>query len=274
MLFATYDDLKYAHNCLLFSPAYAMISGTQHFMTFDKKFFEFAGSCSYTLAREFVSQTFEVLVNYDNDREVSRKSITIRTEGKEVEIASNGVVSVDGAQTELPVEFGAVQITRDGHMILMRSTKGFGVSCDVANDMCMLNISGWYFNKVAGLFGTYTNEPSDDLLTSTARQATDIREFTHSWVSGSCRNIENRARAWDSESKHACQKLFNNNDSAFRRCYKIVNPAPFLEMCGNDVLEDVSNMGDESSACKAAAMYVKACKQEGVPLRMPRVCGK
>jgi len=252
--------------------AYAMISGAQHYMTFDKRFFEFAGSCSYTLAREFVDQTFEVLVNYEDDREVQRKSITVRTEGKSVDILSKGMVSVDGVQTELPVEFGSVQITRQGHMIQLVSGNGFEVSCDIANDMCMLTISGWHYNKVAGLFGTYTNEKSDDFLTSEARQVSDLKEFTHSWVSGRCRNIENRARSWESQSKHACQKLFNNNESSFRRCYKIVDPTPFVQMCANDVLEDVSNQGEESSSCKSAAMYVMACKQEGVPLRLPRSC--
>ena len=251
-----------------------MISGTQHYMTFDKKFFEFAGSCSYTLARDFVGKTFEVLVNYDDDREVLRKSITVRTEGKEVEIFSNGNVFIDGMPAELPVTFNNVEITRQGHLIQLQSQKGFGVSCDVANDMCMLNISGWYYNKVAGLFGTYTNEKVDDMMTSDARIVNNVDDFTHSWVSGRCRNVENRARAWDSQSKVACQKLFNNNQSQFRRCYKVVNPSPFLQMCANDVIDDVTNKGDERSACKAAAMYVMACKKEGVPLRLPRTCGK
>jgi hypothetical protein len=252
--------------------AYAMISGAQHYMTFDKKFFEFAGSCSYTLAREFVDQTFEVLVNYDDDREVLRKSLTVRTEGKEVEIFTTGVVSIDGVQTELPVSIGQAQITRQGHMIQLLSNKGFAVSCDIANDMCMLNISGWYYNKVAGLFGTYTNEQVDDMLTSDARLAANVDDFTHSWVSGKCRNVENRARAWDSQTKVACQKLFNNKESQFRRCYKVVDPTPFLQMCANDVIDDVTDMGDERSACKAAAMYVMSCKKEGVPLRLPRAC--
>ena len=34
-------------------------------MTFDKKFYEFAGECSYLLARDFIDQSFSVVVNYD-----------------------------------------------------------------------------------------------------------------------------------------------------------------------------------------------------------------
>lgn len=181
-------------------------------------------------------------------------------------------MTIDGAQSELPVAFGAIVMTRQGDLIHLQSAKGFTVSCDIANDMCMLNISGWYYNKVAGLFGTYTNEIYDDMMTSDARVVSDMEEFTRSWISGRCRSVENRARAWDSKSKIACQKLFNNQVSTFRRCYKVVDPAPFLQMCANDVIDDVSNMGEERSSCKAAAMYVMACKKEGVPIRLPRTC--
>jgi hypothetical protein len=73
--------------------AYALLSGNQHYMTWDKRYFEFAGSCSYVLARDFVDQTFEVLVNYQDQREVIRKSLSVRTEGKDVEIMTNGQVS-------------------------------------------------------------------------------------------------------------------------------------------------------------------------------------
>jgi len=38
--------------------AHASLSGSQHFMTFDKNFFEFAGECSYLLARDFIGKTF------------------------------------------------------------------------------------------------------------------------------------------------------------------------------------------------------------------------
>jgi len=250
---------------------YALISGNQHYLTWDKRYFEFAGSCSYTLAKDFVDQTFEVLVNYDQQREVTRKSLTIRTEGKEVEIMKNGQVTVDNQETELPVEMDNIIIVRDGDMVLFNSDKGFTVTCDVTNDVCMLNISGWYYNKVAGLLGTYTNEKTDDFTTSQGSKAETVEDFAKSWAQGRCRSMENRARVWDNHSQ-VCDKLFNNKYSNFRRCYKIVDPTPYMKMCTNDVTDDVTHRGDERSACKAAAMYVMHCKKEGVSVRLPRAC--
>jgi len=51
--------------CICAVTAHASLTGTQHFMTFDKKFFEFAGECSYLLARDFIDKSFAVIVNYD-----------------------------------------------------------------------------------------------------------------------------------------------------------------------------------------------------------------
>jgi hypothetical protein len=250
---------------------YAMISGNQHFITWDKRYFEFAGSCSYTLARDFVDQTFEVLVNYEDQREVSRKSVSLRTEGKTVEITSKGLVTIDGNQVELPQSFGAVFISRDNDLVSIVSDKGFTLSCDAVNDACMLSISGWYYNKMAGLFGTYTNEKTDDFMTAQGSIAKSVDEFAKSWTVGRCRSIENRARVWESTNQ-VCEKLFNNQYSILRRCYKVVDPAPYLKMCTNDATDDVTNRGEERSACKAAAMYVMHCRKEGVSVRLPRGC--
>lgn len=250
---------------------YALLSGNQHYLTWDKRYFEFAGSCSYTLARDFVDQTFEVLVNYEDQREVTRKSLSVRTENQDVEIMSNGKVTLNGQETELPLSFESVSMVRDGNMVHLHSDKGFTVSCDVTNDVCMLNISGWYHNKVAGLLGTYTNEKSDDFMMADGSKAASVEDFTKSWAAGKCRAIENRARVWQSPSQ-VCDKLFNNQYSSFRRCYKVVDPTPYISMCTNDVTDDVTNGGEERSACKAAAMYVMHCKKEGVSVRLPRAC--
>ncbi len=56
-------------------------------MTFDKKFYEFAGECSYLLARDFIDGKFAVIVNYDNVHgQMTKKSITAYVGDKEIEI--------------------------------------------------------------------------------------------------------------------------------------------------------------------------------------------
>ncbi len=57
-------------------------------MTFDKKFYEFAGECSYLLARDFINGHFSVVVNYA-DRGW-RKSITVFSGDRQVEMTTDG----------------------------------------------------------------------------------------------------------------------------------------------------------------------------------------
>ena len=45
--------------------AQAMIIGSQHFTTFDGRHLDFVGPCTYLLARDFVRDTFTILVKYD-----------------------------------------------------------------------------------------------------------------------------------------------------------------------------------------------------------------
>lgn len=47
--------------------AHAMIVGSQHFVTFDQKHYDFKGHCSYLLANDFVGHEFSLVMNYESD---------------------------------------------------------------------------------------------------------------------------------------------------------------------------------------------------------------
>lgn len=55
-----------------------MIIGSQHYITFDGRYFDFAGNCTYLLVKDFVHDTFAVLVKYDQqDEEITHKIIVL-----------------------------------------------------------------------------------------------------------------------------------------------------------------------------------------------------
>lgn len=98
--------------------AHASIIGDQHFMTFDKRFFEFAGECSYLLARDFIDGNFSVVVNYARARDhVTRKSITVLSGAAQFEVMPDGRVKMNGERTEMPMEAGNLAIRRHGNVI-------------------------------------------------------------------------------------------------------------------------------------------------------------
>lgn len=72
---------------VLFSVGVATIGNSQHFMTFDGRHFDFAGMCSYVLARDVVDKNFTVIMNYNRNRRNPKiKSLQVLAEGKNIEL--------------------------------------------------------------------------------------------------------------------------------------------------------------------------------------------
>ncbi|ELU04621.1 hypothetical protein CAPTEDRAFT_222921 [Capitella teleta] len=256
---------------------YAAVMGSQHFMTFDKRFYEFAGECSYLLARDFIDGTFSVAVNYQRQRgRPVKKSLSIITNGKQVEVFNDGRVVVDGSRIEMPVAFGNTTISRIGSMIRVDNTLGLTVDCNLPYDRCTVNVTGWYFSKTGGLFGTYNNEPADDFTTAENTRASTPEQLADSWTAGQrCRPENyavNVAPEPHTEAYKICSRMFKEDASPFRPCYKVVDPQPFQKMCENDLMLKENRLPTEQDACNANAFYVDVCRREGVNVRIPHSC--
>jgi len=247
--------------------AYATING-QHYSTFDGKNFEFMGTCDYILAHDVVSNQFTVVGNYPE------KTLTIFVDEKKIDMTMDGVVTIDGTPTELPVELKSTDITRIGDVIKVETQRGLTVTMDTKTQLIALELSGWFYNKVAGLLGTYTNEVYDDFLTGTAERTDDLLTFTGSWkVGDDCRYNANTAHVAQYDESRAsgriCKVLFDSSISPMRNCLKVINPLPYLKACVNDV-EATSDT--EGGVCRAAVAYAFRCKKAGIPVQVPRAC--
>ena len=97
---------------------HASLVGAQNFMTFDHRFYEFSGECSYLLARDFINGKFSVIVNYDTVKgEKTKKSLTIITDDHEIEIYPDAKILLDNVRTELPIDLPMTHVIRDGNFI-------------------------------------------------------------------------------------------------------------------------------------------------------------
>lgn len=97
---------------------------------------------------------------------------------------------------------------------------------------CLGFVSGWYFGKTAGVFGTMDNEPSTDFLTSRKTMESDLGRFARSWAlePQKCASSENYAldlQQPDPEILNLCETFFKSKTSHFSCCFPVVSVHKF-----------------------------------------------
>ncbi|XP_046746375.1 uncharacterized protein LOC124411334 [Diprion similis] len=256
--------------------AQAMIAGGQHYMTFDGRYYEFSGECTYLLAQDFVHNQFAVLVKYSVDELQTSHQIIVLVGDKAIQLDpfKNSVRLLDSELgDQLPAEIGngqAYVYQEEGIVIVESIKKLFRLECNMKFDLCILELSGWYYGKTAGLFGTMSNEQSDDFLNSYGTISTDIGAFAQSWSLNrtQCTTVKNRAfsKPVKNDELKICDELFADKNSEFSSCFNIVNPNPFQTMC--------LNSRSEKEVCNVAVSYIQVCLFHDTYIRIPDKCTK
>lgn len=267
-------------------PAQAMVAGNQHFFTFDGKFYEFAGECSYVLARDFTDDKFSVIINYRRTKAgPMRHSISVMSNGKTAEIFQNFRTVVDRANVDLPVSINGMSIKRSGNQLQVSSSKGINVACNMDTEICTVSMSGWYFGKTGGLLGSYDYEPETDIVNPMGRKVDSIEKFANTWeVAKFCRNKINQAEiapvaVKDTPAYEVCAAIFEDDSlisgSPLRKAFRVVDPTPFMTMCINDVYK-VRNTANKDlmtqKACAAIDAYIIQARYHGIPIEAPATC--
>ncbi|KAF0303016.1 Apolipophorin [Amphibalanus amphitrite] len=260
--------------------ARALFAGTQHYITFDDRFYEFAGSCSYLLAADLKHQSFALVVHYGvSGGRAERRSLSVFHRNHSLHLVRGRSLFLDDRRVELPFRLGNTVVSRVGS----RTVLDLGhsrVECNVAFDVCTVQLSGVFHGRTGGLLGTYNNEPADDFSGPSGKLYTRIDSFARKWeVRGDrqycrARNFAISAASGgdDPRAKAACGALFSNPVSALRPCYGIVNTKPFMQMCLNDLEAHYNSPARYLLVCTAAAAYVAECATSGVDIWMPPQC--
>lgn len=263
--------------------SYALMAGDYHYFTYDKKYFRFAGECSYLLVGDLstAADAFSLLVNYENRNGVIRKgsySITANSSLVDIDV-TDFKVSINGRKIELPLQLGTLFIRRHQTGLEVYDSRGFTMTCSLSYSVCTVGVSGWHFGKVAGILGTYDNEPSNDFQSPDGSQIRDVSAFAYSWRvggnSGSCR-MKNYAKDETElvDSDGICGDLLQKRSSPLRPCFNTVDTQVFLEMCVYDVSKNVNSAHRAEAACFAMNAYVTECQKNKVDVWMPPNCGK
>lgn len=301
--------------------SHALLVGSSHIITFDRSFAAFDQKqfhetstrmldegCSHVLVHDFVDNRFSFIlkssVSIDQDKRFLSKTFVVQTGDNEVEIelgTTKGIVKLGRNSTStLPAAIGDLLVTRELNVITIYSRRGFEVRCNLEFDVCVIETSGWFFGKLAGVLGTMNNEKFDDFMKSDSTITADDEEFTDSWklgtnsfygraellvqqgwthnsncTSGSGISTPNTSDKLTDDLKRTCEAFFKQKTSYFSTCFTIVDSEPFYEIClslGALPRYQLTSEGSGKAACTAGMAYIEACTIENIPLRIPDTC--
>ncbi|WAR23117.1 APLP-like protein [Mya arenaria] len=244
--------------------AFGTISGKQHLTTFDGHHYDLAGLCSYVLATDLDNSNFSVVLKYTGGpRNLAKESIITMVDGRTVEILQNYMVMVDNKPTELPYYTDRLSIVRSGSKVTLSSKVGLVVMSDFKNDYHLVHLSGWYFNKVGGLFGNFDYEHSNDVMTPDGIQEAKLRRYFNTWeVDASCKSTRIFVDPEVTKRDETCTAVFEATTSNLRPCFLHVEPSHYRLSCDSD----------PSAVCDMATLYREMCAKHGVDVYIPSQC--
>ncbi|KAE8594554.1 hypothetical protein XENTR_v10019689 [Xenopus tropicalis] len=256
-------------------------SGDPHYRTFDGRYYDFMGTCTYTLVSvcgKFggALPKFTVLAKNENRGNVrvsyvGQVSFLVNDHVIDVKKSEIGYVRVNKSRSSLPVSLinGTLRIFQSGNTVVIQYGNDVQVSYDW-NHVAIVELSLRYAKAVCGMCGNYNQNPSDDFQTPDGPQANGVVAFGKSW------KVEDNTTCWDdchgpclSCPPNMAEKyttdaycgLLDKTDGPFSQCHSIVNPKMYSENCVYDVC---LNDGYKQFSCRALKAYADACQRQGL----------
>ncbi|XP_042364316.1 alpha-tectorin-like [Plectropomus leopardus] len=263
-------------------------SGDPHYITFDRKAYDFQGTCRYTLVT--LCNTTDGLHQFSveaKNEPWSGLPVSITAEvfvnvwGFQLHMSRDrhGVVQVNGETKTVPILLngGQVSIYSSGPRVFVSADFGLSVTFDGYSSV-FISVPADYRGKTCGLCGNFNGNPNDEFHTPSGMMVTTPDEFGAAWkVEGdytcsdgcgsSCPQCTN-----DLPARTQCE-VIQAADGPLSFCHEEVDPAPYFKDCVFDVC--VSGNEGQDLLCRAIEAYVSACQSANVriyPWRQDTPC--
>ncbi|XP_075135251.1 IgGFc-binding protein-like [Leptodactylus fuscus] len=269
--------------CVPDSEAYCHAVGDPHYRTFDGRFYDFQGTCTYTVAKSCGSDSSLPAFNIEAKNEnrgstrvayVSYVNVQVYEYSISLVRYEYGSVRVNNQRQRLPMNLndGQVRLYQSGGSVVIETDFTLKVYYDW-NSILKTSISSSYFNSVCGLCGNYNGNPSDDLMTPAGTQAPNLPDFGKSWkvedgdrfcwhnCNGECKTCPlETQRAYSSEQ--SCG-LISKLDGPFSQCHSTIDPKTYVDNCVYDLC---MNGGSKQILCQSLKTYADACQRNKATL--------
>ncbi|OCT57106.1 hypothetical protein XELAEV_18003984mg [Xenopus laevis] len=256
------------------------IYGSGHYITFDKKFYDFDGSCEFVVAQDYCGDsasngTFRIItenIPCGTTGVTCSKSIKIYLGNTELKLTNSHMEKKFG-ESETEVKYRVREV---GLYLIIHTSSDLSLIWDKKTSL-LIRLPSSYKGKVCGLCGNYDDNANNDFLTSQLIQASNVMPFGNSWKrSNECPDADSlpqpclaapHRRSW---AEKKCDIITNN---VFQSCHSKVDPKPFYDACVNDVCS-CDTGGDCECFCTAVAAYAQLCAKADVCVhwRTPEIC--
>ncbi|CAI5781335.1 IgGFc-binding protein-like [Podarcis lilfordi] len=258
--------------------------GDPHYQTFDKKKFDFQGTCSYTIAKycgnDATLVPFTIDEKNDNrgNQAVSYVRLTnIYVYGYKISIhkQETGRIRLNDNIVSLPLtlEYGKIKLYQSGTNAVLQTDFGLQVTYDWKWHL-VITLPSSYYGTICGLCGNFNQNPADDMVFPNGTKAASIISWASSWkvkdrdpfcwdyCRGNCPTCDEGKRVLYGKEEY-CGLISKTSGGPFRECHSIVNPDNFFDSCIYDVC---LNGGAKNILCQALEAYAKTCRKEGATI--------
>ncbi|NXR81113.1 MUC5A protein, partial [Pycnonotus jocosus] len=263
-------------------PGTCSVVGGSHISTYDKKYYDHHGDCTYVLSKDCKEEKFTILAELRKcgltDTETCLKSVTLnmnkgQTGEKKLELnESRSCISLSANVTMFrPSSFFMIVHTSFGVQVEMQFTPLMQV---------FVRLDASFKNQTCGLCGNFNNIQTDDFMVISGIIEGTASAFANTWkTQASCPNIQQSfenpcALSIDNEkyAQHWCG-LLTDSTGPFAACHYAVNPAVYHTNC---MFDTCNCENSEDCLCAALSAYVRACAAKGIQLQGWRtdVCSK
>ncbi|XP_074227480.1 mucin-2 [Camelus bactrianus] len=256
------------------------VYGNGHYITFDGKYYDFDGHCSYVAVQDYCGQNSSL-----GSFSIVTENVPCGTTG----VTCSKAIKIFLGRTELkledrhctviPLDVGhhVAYTTREvGQYLVVEASTGVIVIWDKRTTI-FIKLAPSYKGTVCGLCGNFDQRSSNDFTTRDRMVVESELDFGNSWKEAStCPDVSStpepctlnwHRRSW---AEKQCSII---KSWVFRTCHSKVDPKPFYEACVHDSCS-CDTGGDCECFCSAVASYAQECTKEGacVTWRTPELC--
>ncbi|XP_068100795.1 uncharacterized protein [Hyperolius riggenbachi] len=246
---------------------HAVLIGDKHVVTFDGSFVDVPSKCSLLLAKDFVHNAFAMILNQGTG---GQRSVHVQMNRVSIDIHPGLKVEENCHSIDLPTSKNGILINKDSSKIEVSNQEGVTIQCYLHHRVCSITLEGWHHGISAGLFGTNDNEARNDLVLPDHSHTNSTFDFSQKWqVDSQCSFGRKKTKpCLSAPHQKLCKVFFQGSSSVLRNCFRVIHPAPFHNMC----VEDICDSNDIKPVCNLAAAYVHLCNRNHVPIEVPSQC--